>query len=224
VKEFASRVPYFPRDSRGCALQHWKSDSQASLGFGSVVDEKPQTGLHDSKFMCSCHLETPPKSTVALEREHRRYPVRSAAALGVSFLVAFFPKCPMCWAAYSSGFGATTIFQTQYIGYLFPVLVGMLGVHLLLVFKQSASVGYGPVLVSVCGTLTLLLGRHFVPQAHWVLNCGILLILGGSAWSSFRISQRHTGQQFVSMAHRTDCQTHATKTAKPNPDASFLRT
>ena len=106
-------------------------------------------------------------------------------AVGLSLLVAFFPKCPMCWAVYMSALGVTGLAQVPYLSFLFPVLVGMLGVHLFLLWRQVDKVGPGPFLTSVAGILTVLLVRTYAADAHWALNGGILLMLGGSLWQSF---------------------------------------
>ena len=98
----------------------------------------------------------------------------------------------MCWAAYTSALGIAGLAQTPYFEYLFPALVAMLGVHLLLLWKQAARVGYGPFLASIGGAATLLLVRQYAPDAHWALNAGILLMLGGSVWNSFSMKWRST--------------------------------
>jgi uncharacterized membrane protein len=49
---------------------------------------------------------------------------------------------------------------------------------------------FGPSLVSVGGTFTLLVGHRWFPHLHWLLNLGILLVFGGSLWNSFSIKRR----------------------------------
>ena len=68
---------------------------------------------------------------------------------------------------------------------LLPVLVAMLGFHLISLGKQIRKVGYGPVILSVAGAATLFLVRRYAPTTGWALNCGILLIVSGSVWNSF---------------------------------------
>jgi hypothetical protein len=120
-------------------------------------------------------------------------PRRSAGALAATslgFLIAFFPKCPMCWAAFLSGLGISGISKIPYPRFLFPFLVVLLGGHLLLLIMQASHAGYGPFLISVAGALTLLFVRYYVPEVHWALNSGIVLMLGGSVWNSFSV-RRH---------------------------------
>jgi len=133
-------------------------------------------------------------------------PVRPVAALGVSFLVAFFPKCPVCWAAYMSALGIGGMAQVPYMGFLFPVLVAMLGVHLRLLFRQGASVGWGPFILSIAGAVTILIVREYAPLATWALNSGVVLMLGGSVWNSFSMKRWKTPTP--------------TSTASPSPSPS----
>ena len=119
-----------------------------------------------------------------------RSSARTFGALALSFLVAFFPKCPMCWAAYCSALGLAGISGSPYMEALLPLLVAMLGFHLISLAKQVGKVGYGPLLISVAGAATLFLVRHFTPSLQWGLNGGILLIVGGSVWNSFVMRRR----------------------------------
>lgn len=127
--------------------------------------------------------------------------VRPAVAVSLSFLVTFFPKCPMCWAAYMSALGVVGLARIPYMGFLFPVLVAMLGIHLFLLWKQAGKAGYGPLLASVGGTLTVLLVRTYAPDAQWALNGGILLMLGGSVWHSFSMRGRSASPQPMTATH-----------------------
>ena len=120
----------------------------------------------------------------------RRSGAGAVTAASLGFLIAFFPKCPMCWAAYLSGLGISGISKIPYPGFVFPFLVVLLGVHLLLLIMQASHAGYGPFLISVAGALTLLLVRYYVPEVHWAANGGIVLMLGGSVWNSFS-ARRH---------------------------------
>lgn len=146
--------------------------------------------------MSTCHCKSAPSDVAPVVPPVGRSTVRSVSALALSFLVAFFPKCPMCWAAYCSALGLVSLSKIPYMGYLLPVLVAMLGLHLVLLFRQARNYGYGPFAISVIGAATLFLVRHYAPDANWALNTGILLIVTGSVWNSFAMRRRRlpTGQ------------------------------
>ncbi|MFD0894915.1 hypothetical protein KBB96_04130 [Luteolibacter ambystomatis] len=130
----------------------------------------------------------PCESTTAVEKTAvpaaARSSARTAGTLVLSILVAFFPKCPMCWAAYCSALGLAGLAGSPYMEALLPVLVAMLGFHLISLGKQANKVGYGPLLISVAGAATVFLVRRYAPATSWALNGGILLIVGGSVWNS----------------------------------------
>jgi hypothetical protein len=103
----------------------------------------------------------------------------------LSVLLAFFPKCALCWAAYMSMFGCVVVARAPYVSWLFPVLVGLAGVHLALLLRKSRNKGYGPFLSSLAGVALLLTGRTFFPEERWVLFLGLLLLAASSLAASF---------------------------------------
>lgn len=111
--------------------------------------------------------------------------IKAVSSLGLSFLVAFFPKCPLCWAAYLSMFGSFGVSNLPYMGWLYPVLIGFLLLHLYLVFRKREVKGYGPFVLSIIGALILLGSRIFSWEDKNLLIAGMAFILIGSLWNSF---------------------------------------
>jgi hypothetical protein len=112
---------------------------------------------------------------------------KTASSMLLSVLIAFFPKCPFCWAAYMSMFGSFGLAKVPYMSWLFPVLLAFLALHLFFLFKKVPQKGYGPFLISVFGGLIILAGRKFFPHEDGVLFLGMVSILGGSLWNSFSL-------------------------------------
>ena len=97
-----------------------------------------------------------------------------------SVAIAFFPKCPVCWAAYLSMLGVTGLIQVPYSPWLQPILA-------LLVIANIASVWWraratdrmiGPCLVTL-GALVILASR-FNSGSVRLAALGIVLTLAGS--------------------------------------------
>ena len=134
--------------------------------------------------------------------DEERYPrrktparLRSIASVALGFLVAFFPKCAVCWAAYLSVFGILGAAGIPYLGWLYPLLAALLGVQLLLALRRAPQTGYGPFALGMGGALTVLAGRHYLPFAGWILIAGILLIAAGSLWDSLSVNRMHSPLQ-----------------------------
>jgi hypothetical protein len=113
-------------------------------------------------------------------------------SVAVGFMVAFFPKCAVCWGAYLSIFGILGAAWIPYLGWLYGALVGTLGIHLLLAWRRAARTGYGPFALGMGGALIVLAGRHYALLAEWILISGILLIAAGSLWDSLSVHRLHS--------------------------------
>jgi protein SCO1/2 len=114
---------------------------------------------------------------------------RSTAFVGAtgaaSLLMAFFPKCPMCWAAYLSMFGIASVQNLPYVPSLFPVLIGLLVVHLGSLWwrgrVQRRMAGFNLALI---GSLLILLGGIGFNSPGLAI-CGVVLNTVGTATSVF---------------------------------------
>ena len=89
--------------------------------------------------------------------------------------VAFFPKCPFCWAAYMSALGLSG-FEIASMPWLYPVLWGILGVYLASTALRSRATGkyYSLVLATAGAALVLF------PAGQWAKLTAIGLIGVGS--------------------------------------------
>jgi mercuric ion transport protein len=111
--------------------------------------------------------------------------VKSAGSVGLSILIAFFPKCPLCLAAYLSMFGSIGLARSPIMAWLLPLLISILAIHLFFLFKKTAQKGYGPFFLSLLGAFCILVGRSFLPHHQFILWAGMAFIFSGSLWNSF---------------------------------------
>ncbi|MBD1386527.1 hypothetical protein IDJ75_14670 [Mucilaginibacter rigui] len=132
---------------------------------------------------CTCHADMSLPEPRTRARSAKKT-VKAIPSVLTSILIAFFPKCPFCWAVYMSMFSSIGLANIPYMGWLLPVLIGMLFIHLLLLFKKTASKGYLPFFISVCGCLLLITGRFVFPAEKWISLAGMALIISGSLLNS----------------------------------------
>jgi hypothetical protein len=102
----------------------------------------------------------------------------------LSILIAFFPKCPVCWAVYMSMFSSVGLANIPYMRWLLPVLSVSLGIHLFLLYRKIPQRGYLPFVVSLAGAILMLGGKYFFPAEKWLLIAGMSLIISGSLLNS----------------------------------------
>jgi len=103
----------------------------------------------------------------------------------MSILIAFFPKCPFCWAIYMSMFGSIGLARLPYMPWLFPVLMAFLAFHLLMLWRKTPQKGYLPFLISLAGASVIVSGKVFFPSAQWLSVTGMILIISGSLLNNF---------------------------------------
>lgn len=114
-----------------------------------------------------------------------RKAVRPIPSILLSILIAFFPKCPMCWAVYMSMLGSFGLAKIPFMGWLLPVFLLFLAIHLWMLLKRASEKGYGPFIFSLVGFTVLLFGRTICLNLEWLSILGMLLIVIGSFWNSF---------------------------------------
>lgn len=141
--------------------------------------------MNDTKTpICNCGrvavIEQESSGTMKVKKT-----VHSFSSVLVSVLIAFFPKCPVCWAVYMSALGSFGITQIPYMEWLLPVLISFLVLHLWLLYKKVSSEGYAPLIFSLIGTSIMIIGRFFIAQSKPVLITGMICIIIGSLWSAF---------------------------------------
>ena len=101
----------------------------------------------------------------------------------VSLVVAFFPKCPICWAGYLSLFGVAGLQRIPYSPWLQPLLVVLMLINVGSVWLRGRATGRlsGFYLVGA-GAMTILaskIGPGWEKAAVW----GVVLTLAGSVLS-----------------------------------------
>jgi hypothetical protein len=133
---------------------------------------------------CDCKSKACPNVEVTSTKAVKKG-LQSIPSIILSILVAFFPKCPMCWAVYMSMLGSFGIAKIPYMAWLLPVFLIFLGVHLWILYKKIAEKGYGPFVLSIMGFGFLSLGKMLLVNEQWILFCGMLFLFSGSIWNSF---------------------------------------
>ena len=100
--------------------------------------------------------------------------------------VAFFPKCPICWAAYLSMFGVAGLGQIPYSPWLQPLLVAVMLVNLASVWLRGRAAGQmGAFYLAGAGALAITLSKTTAGLEKAAV-AGVLLTLAGSLLSTLR--------------------------------------
>jgi hypothetical protein len=93
-------------------------------------------------------------------------------------------SCPACWSVYAALLGASGVAGFASIPYLFPLtLLSLLLVTASLAYKARKRRGYGPLLLGLAGSGTILLG-YFSFASIGMQNAGVAALVGASIWNS----------------------------------------
>lgn len=106
---------------------------------------------------------------------------------GFPLLLAFFPKCPVCWAVYLSAFGISSLQSIPYSPWLIPCIMIAIIINLFILYRKSkVRNGLTPFWISlVGGILVLVPGYLFSNQIISIL--GVFLVLIGSLLNSLSL-------------------------------------
>lgn len=106
-------------------------------------------------------------------------------AAAVFSAVAVKLACPACWSAYAALLGSTGVAGFASIPYLFPLtLLSLLLVSASLAYGAKKRRGYGPLLLGLVGSGTILLG-NFMAASVATQNAGVAALVGASIWNSW---------------------------------------
>jgi len=120
---------------------------------------------------------TPPKPGSQL--------LASLAALGI----AFFPKCPICWAAYLGAFGIAGLSQVPYSPWLLPLLAAAMVASLAAMwFRGRATRRMGGFYLAALGAVAIAVSR-IGPAWQEVALWGAASTLAGSLWSAVSVGK-----------------------------------
>ncbi|VXC33927.1 conserved membrane hypothetical protein [Flavobacterium sp. 9AF] len=143
----------------------------------------------NKKVTCNCNTSAchnqPEVKTNTLKRA-----IGSIPSFILSILIAFFPKCPICWAVYMSMLGSIGIAEIPYMNWFLPVLIVFLAVHLGLLFRKIPSRGYGPFIISLVGFSIMIPSKLVFDLPEWITIVGMILVLTGSLWNNFQVPYR----------------------------------
>lgn len=134
-----------------------------------------------------------------LAKGKTRNQFQSVSSVVLGFLVAFFPKCPVCWASYMSVLGVAGTGSIPYSPWLLPVIVLLLSTNLYILYRRAARRnGLFPFWLSTLGSLFLLLSIPYLGLPRWLVIPGLGLLLTGSSLQALSFSSFNKLKLFFS--------------------------
>ena len=121
----------------------------------------------------------------------------SPAALSIlSLATAFFPKCPVCWAAYLSVFGIAGLEHLPYSPWLLPLLACLMLINLRSLWLQRRSQSAVGFYLAATGAFLIVMFGIGLELAY-ASAAGVVLTTAGSLLSVFASETRHKSPPLV---------------------------
>ncbi len=115
-----------------------------------------------------------------------RKPAIPLLATLASLGVAFFPKCPLCWAAYLSMFGIAGLGHISYSSWLQPVLGAVMAINVATAWLQARSTGRMLGFFLVCAGAAAIVVSKLEIGGESVATWGVALTFAGSLLTALR--------------------------------------
>jgi protein SCO1/2 len=129
-------------------------------------------------------LSDKPATTETQRPRDKRRATSSVVGTFASVALAFFPKCPICWAAYMSVFGIVGLDRIPYSPWLQPVLAVVLLINLGSVWLRARSTERMLAFYLASAGVIVLIASKLVHGFDKVTFIGVGLTLAGSLLSS----------------------------------------
>lgn len=120
----------------------------------------------------------------------------------IPILIIFFPKCPVCWAAYLSVFGISGLEVIPYSPWLLPILCIAVGINLFTLWKNaSVRNGMVPFFISLFGAL-IVVSFGYISMDKTIAFWGVMLMIIGALLNSLPFESYARLINFLEMIYR----------------------
>jgi protein SCO1 len=183
------RIEAYVLDAEGrvaASFERLQWDERQVVERASEVLEEGDRAASPETLRETAPPSEPVPETAAPAAAHRKttsHVLGTLASLGV----AFFPKCPICWAAYLSLFGVAGLQSVPYSPWLQPLLVAVMLINLGSVWLRGRSTGRMSAFYLVgAGALAIFISKAG-PGFENAAPLGVALTLAGSLLSAFNV-------------------------------------
>jgi protein SCO1/2 len=186
------RLEVYILDSRGRIAAsferiHWDEEEVVARAI-EVLSEPPALagGPYPRDLVAEGGATSHAMTAQPLKRRKAAPPVfGTIASLGV----AFFPKCPVCWAGYMSMFGIASLEQIPYSPWLQPLLLVVMLINLASVWIRGRATGRMSAFYLVsAGALAILISKRGVDFEKAAMG-GVALTFAGSLLSALSVTK-----------------------------------
>ena len=139
------------------------------------------------------------------QNQHKKIKRKKKYSMLISFFlnmfIAFFPKCPFCWAAYLSLLGIAGTSLT-YKPWMLPLAIALLSINLLAMYFSKNRHQFKPFWLSLLGTLLIISNRIWFDSTALIILAGIILVFA-SVWNALPRRMAISANHYLSSVVKT---------------------
>jgi protein SCO1 len=170
----------------GSIVNHHRIELFVLNEKGKIIKEFSKLQWDPSSVADFCKNYLQPNSNTNFATKLKKYAFIIYNSL-IPILLAFFPKCPLCWAAYLSAFGISGVSWLKYNPKYLPVLIVAMLLNVFIIYRQYRLNNYYPLILSLSGSSLLVVATVF--DFSMILKiCGMALVITSSLVNTFSIS------------------------------------
>ena len=170
----------------GSIVNHHRIELFVLNEEGKIIKEfsKLQWDPSSVADFCKHYLLSNSNTNIATKLKKYTFSVYNSL---IPILLAFFPKCPLCWAAYLSAFGISGISWLKYNPKYLAVLIVAMLLNVVIIYRQSRLNNYYSLILSLLGSSLVLLATIFNLSMSLKIS-GITLVITSSLLNTQSIS------------------------------------
>lgn len=149
-----------------------------TIDKSNAWSEKSGHRLSVQYLQNALHKQLNPGNKTRLTRAVQKY-----LSFILALFIAFFPKCPMCWAAWLSGLGLISANTIPYRPWYLFISIGLIVLNIIVLYLLNRKHNLLPLAINMGGAFLIIINR-FTINTNWLMVTGGLLLIAGAAWSS----------------------------------------
>lgn len=179
IREATTRESMLPSWTERTAGPREKCAAKIIVNNRVIWRKESGRTFDPDRLIAKLHRELHPD----MPRKVKRF-IQQGLSFVLALFIAFFPKCPFCWAAWLSSFGLIGANAIPYRPWYIYVSVAMLVMNIWALYLLNRKVSVVPLMFNLAGALIIVINRFTVDSIVMMIMGGLLLLAAAGSSSA----------------------------------------